>query len=77
MACALAAIDMQNLAGDKGCVFEVQRTMNDVSDSSYAVLGMHLGVHTVGVDTGVDRSIHDPRRYRVDPDTLRGILNRE
>ena len=40
VACALSAIDVEDLAGHEGCGLEIEGAVDDVGDSADAVLGL-------------------------------------
>lgn len=77
MARALSAVDMEDFAGDKRGSLEIKRAVHDVGDGAYPVLGMHSGISDGGIDCGVQGRIDDTRRYRVDPDSVAGVLDGE
>jgi hypothetical protein len=75
VACALSAVDVQDLAGHERCVLEVESTVHDVCDSAYVVLRMHPGVGIVRIDAGMHWGVDHAGGDRVDPNTLARIFN--
>ncbi len=74
MACALPAVDVQDLAGDKCSAVQVEDRLNDVVDLTHMADRVQLAQGIVSFG-GVHRGFDDARRHGVGADASLGILN--
>src|SRR5258705_13021771 len=76
MAGALAAVDVQDLAGDERGGFEVGDGVDDVADLAHPADRVQTGKDLVGLGR-VHRGADDAWGDRVDPDAAGGVLDRQ
>src|SRR5882757_11271990 len=73
---ALAAVDVEDLAGDKGSVFQKHDRVDDVLNFSHASDWMHLREVLMRLGS-VHRRLHDAGSNGVNPNPLFGVLDRQ
>src|SRR5262245_63237149 len=74
VACALAAVDVKDLAGHEARRLEVEDRVDDVRDLAHAADRMESGEPGIGLD-GMHRRLDDAQRDGVHPAAPRGILD--
>ena len=73
---ALATVDVQDLSGDEGGVFQKHDCVDDVLDFSHASDRMHLRKELMRFGS-VHRRLHDTGSYGINPNSLFCVLDRQ
>lgn len=76
MACALATVYMQDLAGDETCALRVQDRLHDIVNPAHMTDRVQLAQRLVGFSS-MHRRSDDAWRDRVDPNAALGIFDRQ